>query len=167
MEKERSRTSGNSKVSRNTAHDPGKSVPAGSTRWSSTTAPSSAEAQVLGRHQRISHGSDTEIPLADDLIWSARAIAAEVYGVGDSKHQRKIFHLFATSRTPIVKIGSTYVVRRSTLRRWIEQMEQQGLSGKRGIPPILREERILPSDDPTFSRLGPATQVTNPKGVSS
>jgi hypothetical protein len=107
-----------------------------------------SDAQVLARIQEILRVGGTGTPLADDLIWSARAIAFEIYGKGDAKHQRKVFHLFATSRTPIVKIGSTYVVRRSTLRRWIEQMEQQGLSGKRGIPPILSTDRYPRPDDP-------------------
>ena len=108
----------------------------------------SLDAALLARLQEILRASSTGIPLADDLIWSARAIGFEIWGKDDAKHQRKIFHLFATSRTPIVKIGSTYVVRRSTLRRWIAQMEQEGLSGRRGIPPILS----LDKDPPPTSR---------------
>ena len=58
-----------------------------------------------------------------DLLTGAEAIAT-LLGV----KPRRVYHLAETQRLPIFRIGSTLCARRSTLRRWIEDMEQAALS---------------------------------------
>lgn len=54
-----------------------------------------------------------------DLLSGAEAIAAYI-GV----KPRRIYHLAETRRLPVFRIGSTLCARRSTLLRWIEDMER-------------------------------------------
>jgi hypothetical protein len=54
-----------------------------------------------------------------DLLTGAEAIATFM-GV----KPRRIYHLAETQRLPVFRIGSTLCARRSTLRRWIEDMER-------------------------------------------
>jgi hypothetical protein len=61
--------------------------------------------------------------LGDNLLRGAKAIAGFVYG--DEKMARKIFHLVATSRLPIFKLGSMICARRSVLLDWIKEQEQR------------------------------------------
>jgi excisionase family DNA binding protein len=58
-----------------------------------------------------------------DLLSGAEAIAAYV-GVTP----RRIYHLAETGRLPVFRIGSTLCARRSTLRRWIEDMERAAIN---------------------------------------
>jgi hypothetical protein len=53
-----------------------------------------------------------------DLLTGADAIAAFM-GV----KPRRIYHLAETQRLPVFRMGSTLCARRSTLLRWIEDME--------------------------------------------
>jgi len=54
-----------------------------------------------------------------DLLTGAEAIAAFI-GV----KPRRIYHLVETRRLPVFRIGNTVCARRSTLLRWIEDMER-------------------------------------------
>lgn len=57
-----------------------------------------------------------------DLLTGAEAIAAFL-GV----KPRRVYHLTETQRLPVFRIGSTLCARRSTLQRWIEEMERAAL----------------------------------------
>jgi excisionase family DNA binding protein len=57
-----------------------------------------------------------------DLLSGAEAIAAYI-GV----KPRRIYHLAETRRLPVFRIGSTLCARRSTLLRWIEDMERAAI----------------------------------------
>jgi len=58
-----------------------------------------------------------------DLLSGAEAIAAYI-GV----KPRRIYHLAETRRLPVFRIGSTLCARRSTLLRWIEDMERAAIT---------------------------------------
>jgi excisionase family DNA binding protein len=64
-----------------------------------------------------------------DLLSGAEAIAAYI-GV----KPRRIYHLAETRRLPVFRIGSTLCARRSTLLRWIEDMERAAITSE-GHPP--------------------------------
>jgi excisionase family DNA binding protein len=58
-----------------------------------------------------------------DLLSGAEAIAAYI-GV----RPRRIYHLAETRRIPVFRIGSTLCARRSTLLRWVEDMERAAIN---------------------------------------
>jgi excisionase family DNA binding protein len=58
-----------------------------------------------------------------DLLSGAEAIATYI-GV----KPRRIYHLAETRRLPVFRIGSTLCARRSTLLRWIEDMERAAIT---------------------------------------
>jgi excisionase family DNA binding protein len=58
-----------------------------------------------------------------DLLSGAEAIASYI-GV----KPRRIYHLAETRRLPVFRIGSTLCARRSTLLRWIEDMERAAIT---------------------------------------
>jgi hypothetical protein len=58
-----------------------------------------------------------------DLLTGAEAIATFM-GV----KPRRVYHLTETGQLPVFRIGTTLCARRSTLRHWIEIMEQSALS---------------------------------------
>jgi excisionase family DNA binding protein len=60
-----------------------------------------------------------------DLLSGAEAIAAYI-GV----KPRRIYHLAETRRLPVFRIGSTLCARRSTLLRWIEDMERAAITNE-------------------------------------
>jgi hypothetical protein len=64
-----------------------------------------------------------EDEFAADLLRGAEEIAFYLYG--DRNHRRKIYHLVATSRLPVFKLGSMICARRSTLRQWVENQEER------------------------------------------
>jgi excisionase family DNA binding protein len=55
-----------------------------------------------------------------DLLEGAEAIAKFL-----SVKTRRVYHLAETQRLPVFRLGSTLCARRSTLLRWIEEMEQR------------------------------------------
>jgi hypothetical protein len=59
-----------------------------------------------------------------DLLTGADAIASFI-GV----KSRRIYHLAETKRLPIFRMGATLCARRSTLVKWIEEMERQAVQG--------------------------------------
>lgn len=54
-----------------------------------------------------------------DLLTGADKIAAFI-GV----KPRRIYHLAETKRLPVFRLGTTLCARRSTLMKWIEEMER-------------------------------------------
>jgi excisionase family DNA binding protein len=61
--------------------------------------------------------------LSDDLLRGADAIARYM-----GLSRRAIYHLVATSRLPVCRVGSTICARRSILTVWIEAQERQAVS---------------------------------------
>jgi hypothetical protein len=68
--------------------------------------------------------------LASDLLIGAAAIAKFLYGRSDARTRRKVFHLAATSRIPIIHMGSRLCARKSRLMAWIKDKEDR-ISGLR------------------------------------
>lgn len=65
---------------------------------------------------------------SSDLLRGAREIA--VFLFGDEKYARRIFHLHATGKLPVFRMGTAGIcARKSTLLRFFEEQEQQNKSG--------------------------------------
>jgi hypothetical protein len=71
-----------------------------------------------------SAGTAEPCPLADDMIRGADAIA-EWMGL----NRRQIYHLAATSRLPVFKMGSILCARKSRLMDWIKEQEERSIGG--------------------------------------
>lgn len=71
-----------------------------------------------------SAGTAEPCPLADDMIRGADAIA-DWMGL----NRRQIYHLAATSRLPVFKMGSILCARKSRLMDWIKEQEERSISG--------------------------------------
>ena len=63
------------------------------------------------------------LPLADDLLRGADAIAGFIFGSRGSR--RKIYYLAETSHLPVFRLGSLLCARRSVLMRWIAGQENR------------------------------------------
>ena len=63
-----------------------------------------------------------------DLLQGADAIAKFLYG--DTRHRRKIYHLVASSRLPVFRLGTMLCARQSTLLTWIEEQERRAVGGQ-------------------------------------
>ena len=72
--------------------------------------------------------SPVEVPLHKDIVCGAKGIAKELFG--DEKCDRKVFHLAATGRLPVFRIGSRLCIRRSELLSWIKEMETNSKKGR-------------------------------------
>ena len=59
-----------------------------------------------------------------DILTGADAIAAFM-GI----KPRRVYHLAETQRLPVFRLGATLCARRSTIVRWIEEMEQAQKQG--------------------------------------
>jgi hypothetical protein len=59
-----------------------------------------------------------------DLLTGAEAIATFM-----GMKPRRVYHLAETQRLPVFRIGATLCARRSTLVRWIEDMERSAAAG--------------------------------------
>ena len=60
----------------------------------------------------------TDIPLAMDIEFGAAAIAKTT-----GLTRRRVYHLTQEGHMPTFRIGATLCARRSTLRRWFEELE--------------------------------------------
>ena len=67
--------------------------------------------------------AEDDTDFARDLLRGADEIAAYLFGTESDR--RKVYHLVATSKLPIFKLGSMICARRSVLMRWIEAQEGQ------------------------------------------
>ena len=70
------------------------------------------------------------LPLADDLLRGADAIAEFIFGARGSR--RKIYYLAETSHLPVFRLGSVLCARRSVLMRWITGQENRARSKSEG-----------------------------------
>jgi len=61
--------------------------------------------------------------LSTDLLRGAGCIAAFLFG--SDTERRKVYHLAATSRLPVFKLGSVLCARRSVLLEWIGRQERR------------------------------------------
>jgi hypothetical protein len=59
--------------------------------------------------------------LADDLLYGAAAIAEYLFG--DRKKRRRVYHLNATGRLPLGRMGEVLVGRKSTLTKHVAEGE--------------------------------------------
>ena len=66
---------------------------------------------------------DPTLPLADDLLRGADAIAEFIFGERGSR--RKIYYLAETSHLPVFRLGSVLCARRSVLMGWIAGQESK------------------------------------------
>lgn len=66
---------------------------------------------------------DTPTRLSDDLLKGADEIAEFLFG--SPQRRRQVYHLVATSRLPVIRIGAKLCARRSTLMNWIEAQEMR------------------------------------------
>ena len=63
---------------------------------------------------------DNAAPLADDLLWGARAIALEIFGGDQPEQVRRTFYLLARRLVPAEKLGSQWVGSRQRVRRRLQ-----------------------------------------------
>lgn len=69
--------------------------------------------------------------LASDILRGAEEISIFLYG--SARYRRRVFHLIATGRLPVFRLGTSIIhARRSTLVRYIRAQEQRNAQG---IPP--------------------------------
>jgi hypothetical protein len=59
--------------------------------------------------------NDANMPLADDLLVGAPAIAKFVFGSDDVAAVRRTYHLAGTKNLPTFKLGALLAARKSTL----------------------------------------------------
>lgn len=67
--------------------------------------------------------NDTGLPLAQDLMSGAGAIAQFMFGDDAEANRRKVYHAADKLGLPCFKIGGTLCARRSTILTWIEKQE--------------------------------------------
>jgi hypothetical protein len=72
---------------------------------------------------RPSGANDTGLPLAQDLMSGAGAIAQFIFGDDAEANRRKVYHAADKLGLPCFKIGGTLCARRSTILSWIERQE--------------------------------------------
>lgn len=103
------------------------------------------------------YGEDDGEPpdnLGDDLLHGAAAIAEFLFG--DPRQRRKVFHLVATTKMPVFRLGAMICARRRVLLHWIEQQERR-------VPPNAggHHRRKRKPDEPTPA---PACPPPRPRG---
>jgi hypothetical protein len=62
-----------------------------------------------------------KLELADDMLFGAEQIAEALYG--DPKKRRRVYQI--VSQLPVFHMGQTLCARRSSLLRYIENLESQ------------------------------------------
>lgn len=67
--------------------------------------------------------NDTGLPLAQDLMSGAGAIALFMFGEDTEANRRKVYHAADKLGLPCFKLGGTLCARRSTILAWIERQE--------------------------------------------
>ncbi|PJI56034.1 hypothetical protein CTI14_00405 [Methylobacterium radiotolerans] len=72
---------------------------------------------------RPSGANDTGLPLAQDLLSGAEAIALFMFGEASEANKRKVYHAAQKLGLPTFRIGATLCARRSTILAWIERQE--------------------------------------------
>ena len=64
------------------------------------------------------------LPLSEDLMTGADAIAVFIFGDASEANRRRVYHAADKLGLPSFKMGGTLCARRSTILRWIEQREK-------------------------------------------
>ncbi len=82
--------------------------------------------------------ADDVTDFSRDLLRGADEIAAYLFGAATDR--RKVYHLAATSKLPVFKLGSMICARRSVLLRWIEA--QEGQYANDNTPPSAKNVRV-------------------------
>jgi len=80
--------------------------------------------QTTSERRSLTEGSFVALMgknFANDLLRGAEEIAEFLYG--DRRLRRRVYHLVATSRLPVFRLGSLICARRSQLVHWVEEME--------------------------------------------
>lgn len=72
---------------------------------------------------RPAGANDTGLPLAQDLMSGAGAIAFFIFGDESETSRRKVYHAADKLGLPCFKLGGTLCARRSTILSWIEKQE--------------------------------------------
>jgi hypothetical protein len=67
--------------------------------------------------------SEDNLEFNKDLLRGAAEIAQFLYG--DRGLRRRIFHLVATSKLPVFKLGAMICARKSVLLRWVKEQEER------------------------------------------
>lgn len=78
---------------------------------------------MVANATRPSGANDTGLPLAQDLMSGAGAIAQFMFGDDAEGNRRKVYHAADKLGLPCFKIGGTLCARRSTILAWIERQE--------------------------------------------
>lgn len=76
---------------------------------------------------RPSGANDTALPLAEDLMTGAEAIAKFMFGDATETNKRRVYHASDKLGLPIFRIGATICARRSTIMAWIARQEGGGV----------------------------------------
>jgi hypothetical protein len=63
------------------------------------------------------------LPLAEDLMTGADAIAVFMFGDATEANRRRVYHSADKLGLPCFKLGGTLCARRSTILAWIERQE--------------------------------------------
>lgn len=72
---------------------------------------------------RPSGANDTGLPLADDLMTGAEAIAKFMFGDATDTNRRRVYHAADKLGLPTFRIGATLCARRTTILKWIAKQE--------------------------------------------
>ncbi|MCJ2106989.1 DNA-binding protein [Methylobacterium sp. E-041] len=72
---------------------------------------------------RLSGANDTGLPLAEDMMTGAEAIAKFMFGDATETNKRRVYHAADKLGLPTFRLGGTLCARRSTILRWIEAQE--------------------------------------------
>lgn len=72
---------------------------------------------------RQSGANNTGLPLADDLMTGAEAIAKFMFGEATDTNKRRVYHAADKLGLPIFRIGATLCARRTTILNWIAKQE--------------------------------------------
>ncbi|MDR7039631.1 cytidine deaminase [Methylobacterium sp. BE186] len=76
-----------------------------------------SEARYLG-------ADESGLPLSEDLMTGADAIARFMFGEATETNKRRVYHAADKLGLPAFKFGSTICARRSTIIAWIKEQER-------------------------------------------
>lgn len=72
---------------------------------------------------RHTGANDTGLPLSDDLMTGAEAIAKFMFGDATDTNRRRVYHAADKLGLPTFRIGATLCARRTTILKWIAKQE--------------------------------------------
>ncbi|WP_093566959.1 hypothetical protein [Methylobacterium sp. 174MFSha1.1] len=65
------------------------------------------------------------LPLSEDLMTGAEAIAEFMFGAASEANRRRVYHAADRLGLPSFKMGGTICARRSTILAWISEQESR------------------------------------------